>query len=106
MVGALLLGLLPLREVTSNHLYDPFPLGDVDIYAWIVDINHDRTVTVNTTQEHQGKELYPIKGRDSGFWQTNYPQISSYTKVDFRGNGNIGNFIPRHDASIIETDKL
>jgi len=94
MVGALWLGLLPGPEVTIDDPDDAL----IYIVDWITDIDHDRKVTVNTTQQHQGGNL--------GLWQTSYPEISSYTKVDFSGNGDIGDFNPRHDASIIETDKL
>jgi hypothetical protein len=93
-VAALWVGLLPGPEVTIDDPDEAL----IYIVDWITDIDHDRKVTVNTTQQHQGGNL--------GLWQTSYPEISSYTKVDFRGNGDIGDFNPRHDASIIETDKL
>ncbi len=64
--------------------------------AWIEDIDHNRRVRVDTWQEHQGADL--------GVWQTNYPEVHSYSVVDFRGRGEIRPPQLRHDSSVVTTD--
>ncbi|MCU0666742.1 MAG: hypothetical protein MUF05_06585 [Candidatus Omnitrophica bacterium] len=87
-----LAGLLPAYPVRSGNLESSFPF----IICWIDDIVHDRLVTLRTTQHHQGGDL--------GLWQTEYPDITSYSVVNFTGLGQIHEPVLRHDASIVETD--
>ncbi|MBU1998270.1 MAG: hypothetical protein ABIG46_00725 [Candidatus Omnitrophota bacterium] len=94
MIIATLAGLLAGPEITDDN-------GDIWLYitCWITDINHDRLVKVDITQNHEGADL-------GGMWETKYPTTTGFSIVNFQGNGDIGGFVPKHDATIIETDQL
>lgn len=64
--------------------------------CWIDDVVHNRLVKVTGTQHHEGADL--------GLWQTEYPDTTSFSIVNFRGFGSIFPPVPRHDASIVSTD--
>jgi hypothetical protein len=87
-------GLLPGLNFTSSSAADTLPF----IISWIDDIDHNRLVRVDTNQHHEGTDL--------GLWQTQYPETYSYSVVDFRGMGQIYPAVLRHDASIIDTDRM
>lgn len=85
-------GLLPGWTFRSSSLESAIPF----IITWIEDVVHNRLVTVETTQHHQGW--------DFGVWETSYPDTTSYSVVNFTGRGKIHDPVLRHDASIVETD--
>lgn len=93
-------GLYPGEVICSSDFESAAPF----IICWIEDVMHNcdeahnRLVTINTTQHHQGQ--------DFAVWKTEYPDINSYSIVNFTGDGVIHPPVLRHDASIIETDKL
>ena len=92
--------------LAANHmglLPNPIPIRDPDrwiegilVPLWIDDIDHDRQVKIETTQNHEGGDLV--------FWQTQYPVTYSYSVVSFEGEGKINPPEPRFDSSIIKTD--
>jgi hypothetical protein len=86
-------GLAPARQEDSTDD------SATDIIAWINDVVHDRLVELTTIQSHQG-------GSDIKLWQAQYPDIRSYSIVNFNGNGSIYPPELRHDADIVETDKV
>lgn len=87
-------GLLPGPIITDSDGDSALPF----IICWIDDIVHNRLVRVDTTQHHEGADL--------GLWQTRYPDTKSYSIVSFQGEGDIHPPVLRHDASIIETDRI
>jgi len=87
-------GLLPGLVFRSSNLASATPF----LICWIDDVVHNRLVTINATQHHQG--------RDFAVWKTDYPDTNSYSVVNFTGEGAIHEPALRHDASIIETDNL
>ncbi|RJP27425.1 MAG: hypothetical protein C4533_08190 [Candidatus Omnitrophota bacterium] len=68
------------------------------IIAWIDDIVHNRMLYMASLQHHEGAEL--------GIWRTRYPNMFSYSMVNFNGNGEIYYPNPNFDASIILVDPL
>jgi hypothetical protein len=86
-------GLRPAYTVSNKHPSSAWPY----IITWIDDVNHNRLVRTKVTQHQQGQDL--------GIWRMRYPDITSFTKTDFRGNGSIYPVEMHHDASIVETDK-
>jgi len=64
--------------------------------CWIDDIVHNRKVRVDSWQHHEGASL--------GLWDTRYPEIHSFSIIDFTGRGKIHPPKLRHDASIVVTD--
>lgn len=69
--------------------------------CWIDDVVHNRMVQVDTWQSHEGA--------DTGLWQTSYPQIHSFSLVDFTGHGKIYPPIDdnkKFDPSIVATDVI
>jgi uncharacterized protein YpmB len=86
-----LAGLIPAWEFDSSGVTNVlFPI------CWVVDINHDKRLTVTTSQEHAGY--------DYGLWQATYPRVESKSVVSFQGNGSIYQPNPHFDADIVETD--
>ncbi len=73
------------------------------IIAWIEDIDHNRKVNVDTTQQHAGADL--------GLWSTQYPNIHSMSQADFNFEDG-GKIYPvtektlSHDPIIVLTDIL
>ena len=92
-MAAALAGLIPAwtfdASAATNIL---FPI------CWVVDINHDRRLSVSTWQEH-GEQDY-------GLWKATYPHIESRSKINFNagGGGSIYSPSPKFDTDIIETD--
>jgi hypothetical protein len=92
-MGLALAGLIPAWTMDASTVTNIlFPI------CWVVDINHDRRLSVTTWQEH-GKQDY-------GLWQATYPHIESRSKVNFNagGGGKIYSPSPKFDTDIIETD--
>lgn len=82
--------------------------GDADdqIICWMEEIIHNRLVRVDTKQQHEGRE-------EEGIWTARYPDITSFSVVNFNGQGQIHRPLSqgemegpvlRHNPSIIETD--
>lgn len=94
LVLAALAGLAPAWSIRASGLADL-----AFLMYWIDEIDHDRKVTLNVWQEHQGQE-YGVMG------QTQYPITHSYSLVDFEGEGEIYDPKPQFDAGIIATDIL
>jgi hypothetical protein len=96
-LGVAMAGLAPGPKV-NNSLVDSAALFTI---CWINDIQHNRLVSVDTTQHHQGIDL--------GLWRMRYPDASGNTNsssvVNFTGTGSIYPPEFRHDADIIETDR-
>ncbi|MFH0763273.1 MAG: Tad domain-containing protein [Candidatus Omnitrophota bacterium] len=91
---ASLAGLLPGPTLTDSS----GALGAIWPICWIEDVIHNRKVKVDSWQGHGQLDI--------GFWRFLYPQIHSFSKIDFTGQGQIHAPDPRHDASIIQTDKI
>ena len=90
MLGLVTAGLLPGRPIKSTG-------GDIaETITWINDIVHDRIVLVHSNQHHGGADL--------GLYETQYPDLKSYSKVNFEGSGSIYPPEPKFDPSIVETD--
>jgi len=87
-------GLIPAWSIKASGLADI-----AFLMYWIDDIDHDREVTLNVWQEHQGRD-YGVMG------QAQYPITHSYSLVDFEGEGEIYHPNPKFDAGIIATDVL
>ncbi|MCF7916259.1 MAG: hypothetical protein K9L61_00585 [Candidatus Omnitrophica bacterium] len=95
-------GLIPARVVTSSSKNDIWP----EIICWIDDkddnddndgVTHNRKVSVSSTQNHEGVDV--------GIYETEYPSVSSWSRVYFRGKGEI--YPPSdggHDPVIEATD--
>lgn len=80
-----------------------------DILCWIEEVGsssnsaHNGLVRLDTEQAHQGANL--------GLWQTQYPNIISFSEANFRkdrfGNSNQGQINPpnpNHEATLVRTD--
>lgn len=97
LLGGAWAGLLPSPLPVDNSLVKTAVLFTI---CWINDIEHNRRVTVETTQHHEGIDL--------GLWQMRYPDAAGNTNsssvVNFNGTGSIYPPILRHDADIVETD--
>jgi hypothetical protein len=105
-------GLLPGETIIDQDGDPALKILNPYIICWVEDAMdhdasdnpHDRSLRVDSTQSHGGAEL--------GLWKATYPDTTSYSKVDFSGNGKIflsqynNPPVPRHDASIIETDRI
>jgi len=92
-MAAALAGLIPAWTLDASAVTNIlFPI------CWVVDINHDRRLSVSTWQEH-GKQDY-------GVWEATYPHVESRSKVNFNagGGGKIYSPSPKFDTDIIETD--
>lgn len=97
-------GLIAAREVTDDT--DDSIVGWMNAICWILDIMdpkdegnpHNRLVRVNNSQHHDGADL--------GLWKTQYPDTSTFSVVNFTGNGKIHKPELHHDASIVNTDKM
>jgi hypothetical protein len=86
--------------------------GDANdqIICWIEEIDHNRLVMVDSKQTHGARE-------ETGIWNARYPEINTYSIVNFnfkdtgqihrpRGPNTIEGPVLRHLPSIIETDKI
>ena len=93
-VLAAMAGLAPAWSIKASGLADL-----AFLMYWIDDIDHDRKVTLNVWQEHEGRD-YGVMG------QAQYPITHSYSLVDFEGEGEIYHPNPKFDAGIIATDIL
>jgi len=87
---------------TSSSVSD----AEDQIICWIEEIIHSHTVRVTSKQEHAGKE-------EAGIWNARYPEIESFSVVNFEGKGQIHREkngsgydgpILRFNASIVSTD--
>ena len=87
-------GLLPGPTITDSG----GRAGLMYTICWVDDIVHNRKVKADSWQNHEGADL--------GLWQTEYPQVHSFSIVDFTGLGSIHPAEPRFDASVVATDKL
>lgn len=85
-------GLLPGPVIKSDDSLDALAYT----IAWIEDVEHNRRVRVDTWQTHQGQDL--------GQWQTDYPDLHSFSVIDFTGRGTIHPPALDFDSSIIATD--
>jgi len=97
-------GLFPKGSVfTSTSDTD----AEDQIICWIEEVIHDHLVKVTSKQEHEGRD-------EPGIWNARYPDIESYSLVNFEGKGQIHKEknssgydgpILRFNASIKDTDK-
>jgi len=103
MTGTFVLLIASLAGLFPSPI--PFPSSsETDSLAflecWIHDINYDNDegliVRIDTKQTHQGADL--------GLWKTDYPDTSSYSKVNFEGRGSIDPPNPRYGSDIVEVD--
>jgi len=92
MVAAAWAGLAPGDIVDSTSCGDAWTW----IILWMVDLVHDRRISVSCAQSHGGG--------DYGFWETTYPDTYSSATVDFSGNGDIYEPVMRYDASIVSVE--
>jgi len=93
MIVTLVPGLLPF----GGEEWDPDWTTWIPCY--ITDVDHDRLVTVTTSQSHGGTDL--------GLWQMQYPGTSSMSVVNFAGEGKIDPEDEKamlHDSSIIRVN--
>ncbi|MDD2752357.1 MAG: hypothetical protein PHN59_04430, partial [Candidatus Omnitrophica bacterium] len=81
--------------------------ADDQIICWIEEVIHDHLVKVTSKQEHAGRD-------ETGVWNARYPDIESYSVVNFEGKGQIHKEkngsgyegpVLRFNASIADTDK-
>lgn len=97
-LAAVWVGLLPLYGVPirDNNGWLALPF----IICWIDDIVHDRLLKVESNQSQEQGDL--------GLWKAEYPDIYSFSLVDFKGEGEITppDTDLRFDASIIQTDVI
>ncbi|MDD5653579.1 MAG: pilus assembly protein TadG-related protein [Candidatus Omnitrophica bacterium] len=97
-------GLFPKDAVFTSHSDSD---AEDQIICWIEEVIHDHLVKVTSKQEHQGRD-------ETGIWNARYPDIESYSLVNFEGKGQIHKEkngsgyqgpVLRFNASIIATDK-